>query len=740
MTTVAADAAIGRDLRIFEAGKQHKRDKQVVAEFDASECAWFVYGDTYGRFFKTAPKIESVQALGGVFNETYKYWHFNGEKLPDPIAIRVDKFITTPVAIAHVQSPAAIPVAAAEVQPLNVEEKPEPGYVPPHWFVKPSWFDRVTWMIKRGRPAIALVGPAGNGKAQPMYSPIQTPNGTVTMGNMKVGAIVSTPDGKSARVIGVFPQGNKKVYRITFANGDHVDACEDHLWRVNSLDWRPNTKIVDTTYLLKNTKHPNGRRKMWIDPTEPVQMNEQAVSIPPYLMGALIGDGYFGAGNDSISLSSIDQGLIDRVRSMLEPGYRLVNHSKTHARCSFTIVRDGQQAGRANFYKAEIRNYGLEGKRSWEKSIPEVYLFNSIENRFELLRGLMDTDGDVWRGLAHFSTTSPMLAEQVKWLIHSLGGIATISEKRPTYTYKGEKRFGRISYVLQIRFHDPSQLFHLTRKASACKIRTKYPVRHFIERVELLGEMPVQCIMVDHPDHLYLTDHFIPTHNTTAAHIALQAAGYPEDKIRVLNANESITIRDLVGGNRITAEGEKYVPGFMEQAFIDGCAVILDEADSFDPRVMISLNTALLPPGQSGKDRYLATANGKVYPNGACPVIMTMNTFGMGAEGNYVGRNKADGATRNRWSIVSTTYENEIPMLKSMGIRQMIARQVVDHANGVRKKIDDANIPVILSPRDTFRIAESLEFGMFNFPHEFDKAWDAEFFDTLPQRYRVMLK
>ena len=104
----------------------------------------------------------------------------------------------------------------------------------------------------------------------------------------------------------------------------------------------------------------------------------------------------------------------------------------------------------------ELRELGMMGKLSYEKKIPEEYLFASVGQREALLQGLCDTDGYVRTGSSiEYSTSSVELCLQVRDLVRSLGGIATVSvREKPVYTYKGQKKFGRTNYRINIRFVD----------------------------------------------------------------------------------------------------------------------------------------------------------------------------------------------------------------------------------------------------------------------------------------------
>src|SRR5262249_51981583 len=87
-------------------------------------------------------------------------------------------------------------------------------------------------LSRRTKNNPVLIGEPGVGKAQPLDAKILSPGGWVSMGDIRVGDLVTTPDGGTARVLGVFPQGKKQIYRVHFQDGKWADACGDHLWKV----------------------------------------------------------------------------------------------------------------------------------------------------------------------------------------------------------------------------------------------------------------------------------------------------------------------------------------------------------------------------------------------------------------------------------------------------------------------------------------------------------------------------
>jgi predicted ribonuclease YlaK len=141
-----------------------------------------------------------------------------------------------------------------------------------------------------------------------------------------------------------------------------------------------------------------------------------------------------------------------------------------------------------------------------------------LNENLELLRGLFDTDGcaDKVKNSATFSTTSKQLAIQVQHLVWKLGGICKMSERQTSYTRRGEKKLGRISYRLYVRFRNKQTLFHLSRKKENLKSEDQYSKNLGlpIKEITYLGKKECQCILVEDPEHLYVTDNYVVTHNT----------------------------------------------------------------------------------------------------------------------------------------------------------------------------------------------------------------------------------
>lgn len=314
------------------------------------------------------------------------------------------------------------------------------------------------------------------------------------------------------------------------------------------------------------------RPNHFIPRNEPVQYNKRDLVLPPYLLGCLLGDGNIG---DSINLANTDSELIEQVREQVGDvncrlsaikgtiQYNIASHlynNKTARPLKVTNIISNEyvvyaSVGRAaedlnvhratlgsratnNTIKDELRyeflpaenrwqnptkealfKLGLDDVLAWTKFIPEDYKYSSIEDRVELLKGLMDTDGTVKKrtGEASFCTTSIQLALDVIEVVRSLGGRATFCS-RDRVGKKSKLKNGRVvetkrvSYEFTISLPEGVGPFFISRKADRQKPMNMHGIG--IVSVEYVGEKEVQCIRVDNPEHLYITDEFIVTHNT----------------------------------------------------------------------------------------------------------------------------------------------------------------------------------------------------------------------------------
>jgi len=362
--------------------------------------------------------------------------------------------------------------------------------------------------------------PPGTGKAQPLYSKVLTPNGFIKMGDVKVGQKVIAGNGNVANVVGVYPQGVKPIYEITFDDGSTCRCSDQHLWKVQTSDDRRKNRhngqdkyrVIELKDMLHNVKVDGGKRKNYsIDFVDRIEFSEKKFDIEPYVMGVILGDGGISGGN--IIISTKDQEILDTMKLFMPLQYEFVHKGQ----CDYSLKTNTYYAKGKSKYRKAFEKYDLWGKKSEEKHIPKDYLLGSYEQRLWLLRGLMDTDGSVGekQGDCSYTTTSKQLAFDVVELVHSLGGYASISEGVGKYRNQyGELIECKKIYTLYIRMRNNSDMFSLKRKKDRC-FKKKLGEKRFIKKIEYIGEEECQCIMIDEPCHLYITDNYVITHNTT---------------------------------------------------------------------------------------------------------------------------------------------------------------------------------------------------------------------------------
>jgi hypothetical protein len=181
-------------------------------------------------------------------------------------------------------------------------------------------------------------------------------------------------------------------------------------------------------------------------------------------------------------------------------------------------------------------------KYSFEKSVPRVYMENSSDIRSEVLRGLLDTDGECSKNVVGFSSTSKQLCNDVIWLARSLGGKARMQSAIKNSFYNGpngEKLPGRPCWRVSLQMPSGFKCFYIKRKQDRVlkNIQIRYLTR-WIDRIEEEGQEECMCITVDNDNGLYLTNDFIVTHNSAlSAWLILWAMSTFEDTKGIITSN-----------------------------------------------------------------------------------------------------------------------------------------------------------------------------------------------------------
>jgi len=393
----------------------------------------------------------------------------------------------------------------------------------------PTGFTRYDFAIGGGlrRGTVNVLG--ARPKCQPLFASVLTPNGWKKYSDIRSGDILCHPDGKTTSVLGVIDTGVRPVYEFEFSDGAKTWACEDHRWKVKSRRWKEYQTLSwkDMKILSKGCEdylYENDRAKWRFPLVKPINFESSIkLAIDPYIMGILIAEGSI---TESVGFSTSDNFILDYITKNIDKDYKVSRYSKY----DYCITKK-QVSSKENIYKHHLQEMGLFGLKSKEKFIPKQYLFASVEDRYQLLRGLLDGDGSGGKTI-EYSTSSERLANDVITLVRSLGGLATKKQRRTRYRKDGQ--WFR-SYRLLIKFNDNTQCFNLDRKKEVCNVRSKPELKRSLVRVTYIGELPTRCVKVDATDEMYITDDFIPTKNCGKTSIAINMAiNIAKQKIPVL--------------------------------------------------------------------------------------------------------------------------------------------------------------------------------------------------------------
>jgi recombination protein RecA len=414
----------------------------------------------------------------------------------------------------------------------------------------------------RGR-VVEIFGPEGSGKALALDTPIPTPKGWTTMGELSPGQEVFAGDGSLTQVTFATPvMTGHDCFRVRFSDGAEVIADADHQWVTTTLRgrtgrWSPavvTTRDMEATLWARDGHTLNHA----IQACGPLEYPAQELLVSPYTLGAWLGDGT----TDAAAITCVDPEILDEIRHDgytvhhnnpgqpdRAPRYRIARLPEKPVcflagpRCSTSgailargLCKNHYESERRNgrigewpmqppvSLHTQLRELGVLGN----KHIPERYLHSSVAQRLALLQGLMDTDGTVSTGgsgagrgsgaaVCEFSVVNKRLAKDVHELLLGLGIKVTLRESPAVLQ-------GRVTGTrYRLGFQTDLPVFRLPRKAMRLALlRTRRAKLRYVTAVEPVVSVPVRCIQVDHPSHTYLAGReCIPTHNTT---VALHAA------------------------------------------------------------------------------------------------------------------------------------------------------------------------------------------------------------------------
>lgn len=372
---------------------------------------------------------------------------------------------------------------------------------------------------------------SGLGKAIPNDILIPTPKGWKMVGEIKEGDYLIGQDGKPTKVLKIHPQPvQKEVYEVKLKDGRIAKCCDEHLWefQYKSHDgWK--TKTANLQYLLEKQKtiglqDSGGLYRFRIPMNEKVEYEEKEFKVHPYAMGAILGDGCLREGkkNRSLEFSSNEEEIVKHIAELMEWDYK--KSKSNNYSWYFEIepeLKDGHWVKRIQIAETFNEYPSLINADSYTKFIPKDYLLGSIEQRTQLLQGLLDTDGSIdKKGRITYTTVSEQLRKDVIELCQSLGFIATyctsLGEK---YT---QKRIFNIT--IQADCKSKANMFFLQRKKERAKISAEQKIRRedkkFLPIINIIKTgtyTDMTCFTVDNESHLFLMNDYIVTHNTRQA-------------------------------------------------------------------------------------------------------------------------------------------------------------------------------------------------------------------------------
>jgi replicative DNA helicase len=447
--------------------------------------------------------------------------------------------------------------------------------------------EAVTNGLHPGQMIIVAARP-GIGKALALDTPLATPTGWTTMGDVQVGDHLMGADGRPTRVVATTEvMSGRPCFEVEFSDGTVIVADAEHQWLTETRASRRSAQAaavgrnrhknqrtfaaVRTTAQIADTlrcETADGRLNHSVSNAKALALPERDLPLPPYTLGVWLGDGHsasarFTTEDPEIVWHIEEEGLTVIPRGDLRYSLRLPATPPSCPDCgkpTTGLVLCQSCRDHHGTVGAILRTLGVLG----DKRIPAAYLRASETQRRALLAGLLDTDGTVSStGAVQFAVTNQRLAEDTYELIVSLGYRCSSTTKR--VNGRGE----RSSTVYILTFSTEDEVFRLERKRLLHKERSraKNPARagsRYIVDVRPVPSVPVRCVEVDNADHLYLAGRaMVPTHNSTlgldfarscsvthgmTSVIFSLEMSRTEIVMRMLSAEAKIRLQDMRGG------------------------------------------------------------------------------------------------------------------------------------------------------------------------------------------------
>ncbi len=364
------------------------------------------------------------------------------------------------------------------------------------------------------------------GKALALDTPIPTPGGWRTMGDLEPGDFVFDEAGVPTPVVAATEtMVNRPCREVIFSDGTTIVADAEHQWVTVDQAGRADGNAplaVRTTDEVARTVRANGESNHHVPLAGAVQYPTRLdLPIEPYTLGAWLGDGTTTAD----TITSVDDGVLEQIS-----GDRYPVRRQTSARYLWSVGATGRARGsrtgrsdRNGSLATRLRDLGMQDG----KHVPRRYLEADIHQRLALLQGLMDTDGDVddVADCCEFTSANEQLADAVVELAASLGFRPIRSTGRGMLEPVDKVAMSRVTFT------PDRPVFRLVRKLSREKpSAARFQRFRSIDVVREVPSVPVRCIQVGSPNGVFLASQsFIPTHNSSLGRLGLlihSTAGY----------------------------------------------------------------------------------------------------------------------------------------------------------------------------------------------------------------------
>lgn len=380
------------------------------------------------------------------------------------------------------------------------------------WVLKNHWYQEDIINCKAQKQCD--IKGAQMGAAISVNELVPTPDGFKRMGDIFAGDLVFGKDGEPYNVTAAYQVWyDRECFKVAFSDGTEIITDVNHRWNVRNVKYN-SYHTLTTGQIYPKVRYRGGKRARYaIDVAAPLSLPDRDLPVDPYVLGLWLGDGAVSQGR----IIAEDKDAVVYMDLMSQRGYTCDHYVPPNKDLSHIYAIRVYHGKRTLI--SIIRELGLhKGKR-----IPIDYLRSSYGQRLDLLRGLMDTDGHIQKdGFCFFNNTNKDLIDGVCELIKTLGWKSKIYYKGlNTHGFGGKERQSPPTKKWEIYFRpdDTVRVANLKRKYDRQTPirRPKETNSRYIIDIVPVPSVPVRCISVNSPDHLYcVTKSFIPTHNSEA--------------------------------------------------------------------------------------------------------------------------------------------------------------------------------------------------------------------------------